>query len=235
MGYDVDNFSKKAREFAEIARFEIELAKLKILVGLAGESFRILKAPPKSEDETYDTGYRPDTIVKLGMIALAFNLFVRNVAETLGVVKMPESGGKKPEGGGFWENAKKHFRHAAIPAIMAYVRGARKVEQETRNLDRFAGIEQGEKGRQMTRTMFILAIAVPIAAAAIIVGFLANEIKQSQEKKLQEKVAPAPRKAAGVEMHKNDALYQMAFARPLPKSTFVVAQKPASKARQIVG
>ena len=235
MGYNVDNFSEKAREFVEIARFEIELAKLKILVGLAGESFRVLKAPSKSEDETYNTGYKPDTIVKLGMIVLAFNLFGRYVAETLGIVKMPESGGKTPKGDGFWEKAKKNFRHAAIPAIMAYVRGARKVERETENLDRFAGIEQGEKGRQMTRTMFILAIAVPIAAAAIIVGFLANEIKQSQEKKPQEKVAPAPRKATGMQVHENDALYQMAFGKPLPKKTFVVAQKPISRARRLIG
>ena len=70
-----------------------------------------------------------------------------------------------------------------------------------------------------------------IIASAICVHV--NNAKPAQEKKPQEKAAPAPKKAAEIGVHQNDAFYNMAFGRKLPKNTFVAAaRQPVSQKGQ---
>jgi len=188
-------------------------------------------------DGTYsDYNYsKPNRAIDAGVALAMVSALFRAVGERLGILKVQELGKKKPEGNGFWEKAKKSFRHAAIPAIMAYVHGARKVEQETESLDRFAGIEPGEKGKRRMRAAIIGIVIIPIAIIAFNIWDLANRRKPAQEKKLQEKVAPAPRKAVGVKVHGKDVFYQMAFGST-PKNTFVVqVQQPVKKQALPIG
>jgi len=177
---------------------------------------------------------KPNRAIEAGIMLAELSSLARAAGEWLGILKVQPLGKKKPEGSGFWEKAKKNFRHAAIPAIMAYVRGERKVEKGTESLDRLAGVEKNEKGKWKVRAAIIALIAVPMAIIAFNIWSLASNAKPVQENKKQEKEAPAPRKATGMKMHKNDALYQMAFGST-PKNTFVAVQKPASKARQKIG
>jgi hypothetical protein len=125
------------------------------------------------------------------------------------------SPGSKTKGGKFWERIKNAHKDMVA------------------KIDRLAGIEPKEAGKNVTRAIFVAAIAIPAAIVAFTVWLHINDMKKGIENIKQEKTAPAPRKATGMQMHKNDALYQMAFGKPLPKSTFVVAQTQTAQKRQL--
>ena len=170
---------------------------------------------------------------------------LRGVGENIGIVK-DRQGGKtdgKPTnvsdvpvdlaraGMVGWDGAA--LRRAAIPAIIVYVNGAEKIARGIEKIDTLAGMEQGENGKWLTRAVFAIAIAIIPGGALEVAGLApARVAKPAQKKKPQEKTAP--RKASGMEMHKNDTFYKMAFSRPLPKSTFVAAPQPASQKGQRV-
>jgi len=169
------------------------------------------------KDGTYSDSKVSPTAIELGVALAEITSAARAVLENLGIVKVQELGEKKPEGGKFWESIKNAHKEMVA------------------KLDRLAGIEPKDSGKNMTRAVFVAVTAIPIAIVAFTVWSHANEIKQGIENKKQEKTAPAPRKATGREMHKNDVFYTMAFGKQLPKKTFVVAQKPISRARQLIG
>ena len=168
----------------------------------------------RDDDFSGYSGFSTERIANVAIAIAEVSSFFRAVGETLGIVKVQPLDGKKPEGNKFWGKIK-NAPKAALGAI-----------------DRFVGVENNEKGKWKVRAAIMGAIAIPIAIVAIVIGFHVKEAKQEQGKKVREKIAPAPRKATGMQVHKNDALYQMAFGST-PKNTFVLAsQQPATKSRQ---
>ena len=101
-------------------------------------------------------------------------------------------------------------------------------------IDRIMRVEPSENDKWKPRVIFALASAAAIATIVFALWSDVKSAKPLQEKKPQEKTAPAPRKAEGTEVHANDAFYKMAFSRPLPKSTFVAAPQPAPQNGQRV-
>ncbi len=162
----------------------------------------------------YSDYSKPNRALEAAIAIAEVSSFFRAVGETLGIVKVRPLGGKKPEGSNFWGKIK-NAQKSMIGAI-----------------DRLAGVENNEKGKWKVRAAIIGAIAIPIAIVAIVIGFHAKEANQGQGKKVQEKIAPAPRKATGMQVHKNDALYQMAFGSAQRKTFVLASQQPAAKSRQ---
>ena len=202
MDYNVrdffQDFFQRVRVMVELERLKIGISEVKWL-NRSGNTFRIFRSPTESDDLMGYDERRAGTIVKGAEILYNLISYVRYIPEAIGLLKVELPGEKKPEKSSIWKGM-------------------------IDRIDRLFGIEPKEKNRKFTRVIGAASIMIPIMIAPIVVLLAVTQPKQAPEKKLPEKVAPAPRKAIAMEVHRNDVFYRMAFAST-PK-TFVVAAPP---------